>query len=737
MLIGVAALVVFLPSRVVAGSPVAQQEPGSAAGSAEGLIRLDFEVMDSAGKPVIGLKPGDITLNDSGKPAAISTFEAFSDNSPPRVSVELILVVDLIDFDKGIPVVDGDKLVVHLEPDRKKEHEAEDAVETFLRRNDGKLEHPTSVYLLTSDGLLGTPQPTTDGIALADAVAHHSLPGRRRSQADDWFHIMPLQAEALGVIALEQRLRPARKVLVWTGPGWEVPKRKDERLFLGIVELTTRLREARITAWGVSKWPSEKEIEMFRPRLFDLSQHYFEYNSDQYRPFRALVIPDAPPAKTPDQAVYSNVSLAVVSANTGGGIVMTQSLSSEIEKRAAEANAFYSITFDPPRTTRADDFRKITMDVARNKLTALAPAGYYNEPVFYDQPAAAEQLSVAQLETRAANWSRGQDREIAKELSHAELTERLNPDRMQTLQARLPGSKSREALQALADRSAFLPPPADEAPTDPAPDAAAQDQILALAKSYVKETILQLPNFEATRSTAEFTEAGKPTVWKELSTDESLVLTQTAKTKVLVRNEKEIAGKTSKVKAGEHGLLTVGTFGPILDIALSRAEGDRRRITWSRWERREGSPAAVFRYSSPEGSAGLHVVTCCSAGLGDDKPAESDVGFHGEIAIDPASGAILRLTVEADLKPGTPIARSAVMVEYGPLDIGGKSYICPIHSVSISRQRTEWALHEWSEGFTVYGHYETLLNDVTFSQYHLFRSESRILPGYVPEADNR
>jgi hypothetical protein len=81
------------------------------------------------------------------------------------------------------------------------------------------------------------------------------------------------------------------------------------------------------------------------------------------------------------------------------------------------------------------------------------------------------------------------------------------------------------------------------------------------------------------------------------------------------------------------------------------------------------------------------------------------------------------------------IARSAVMVEYASVTIGSRSYICPAHSVSISRQRTEWALHEWSEGFTVYGHYETLLNDVTFSQYHLFRSESRILPGYVPADD--
>ena len=116
---------------------------------------------------------------------------------------------------------------------------------------------------------------------------------------------------------------------------------------------------------------------------------------------------------------------------------------------------------------------------------------------------------------------------------------------------------------------------------------------------------------------------------------------------------------------------------------------------------------------------------------------ESEAAFHGEIAIDPASGAILRLTVETDLKPRMPISRSAVMVEYAPITIGGRTFICPTHSVAIARQRTEWALHEWGQSFVVYGRYETLLNDVTFTRYHLFGSESTILPGFVPADDKQ
>jgi hypothetical protein len=63
-------------------------------------------------------------------------------------------------------------------------------------------------------------------------------------------------------------------------------------------------------------------------------------------------------------------------------------------------------------------------------------------------------------------------------------------------------------------------------------------------------------------------------------------------------------------------------------------------------------------------------------------------GHHGEITIDPATGAILRLYIEADLEPNLPMTRASTLVEYGTVDIGGKPYICPLKSISISRSRT-------------------------------------------------
>ncbi len=41
-------------------------------------------------------------------------------------------------------------------------------------------------------------------------------------------------------------------------------------------------------------------------------------------------------------------------------------------------------------------------------------------------------------------------------------------------------------------------------------------------------------------------------------------------------------------------------------------------------------------------------------------------------------------------------------------------------------------IHEWGEDFKVYAPFETLLNDMVFGQYHLFRSSARMLPGFTP-----
>ena len=108
-------------------------------------------------------------------------------------------------------------------------------------------------------------------------------------------------------------------------------------------------------------------------------------------------------------------------------------------------------------------------------------------------------------------------------------------------------------------------------------------------------------------------------------------------------------------------------------------------LIWIRWEQRVGGRLAVFRYSVPkENQKSAYAAAGCCLPDGDGTGGfEKRTSYHGEISIDPASGAILRLTIEADLYGFVPLDRSDIMVEYSPVEIGGKNYICPVRSVSI------------------------------------------------------
>jgi hypothetical protein len=99
------------------------------------------------------------------------------------------------------------------------------------------------------------------------------------------------------------------------------------------------------------------------------------------------------------------------------------------------------------------------------------------------------------------------------------------------------------------------------------------------------------------------------------------------------------------------------------------------------------------------------------------------------------SGAVVRLKAIADLGPFVPLLRSDIVVEYGPVEIGGKTYLCPVKSVSVMTSRSVAFLKEWDEGFRTFGPYATTMNDITYDSYHLFRAESRMLTGVNPSSD--
>ena len=337
---------------------------------------------------------------------------------------------------------------------------------------------------------------------------------------------------------------------------------------------------------------------------------------------------------------------------------------------------------------------------------------------------AAKRVTVQQLQ-QVLTATRGEpDAKIAGRLTGLELTERLSLSALSHFEAGLPGPKSRRSLLVLADYSAFLDPSPAEIPATAAPDFATQRQIMARTVDYAGKAISRLPDFFATRETIRFADTPAGYRGSYMITFQSLHFVDSAKDTVLYRDGREVvdrnAAELKQWGQAAPGLATQGVFGPILGTVLKDAA--HGKVTWSRWEKGPAGQEAVFRFAVPAEESHYKVEY---AGIFKTYP-----GYHGEIAVDPENGTILRLVVEADLKRDSPIARSAVQVDYGPVEIGGKTYVCPVKSVSIllapeppsGRGQNPMRANGW-------GALQTSLNDTAFEQYHLFRAEARILTG--------
>ena len=346
---------------------------------------------------------------------------------------------------------------------------------------------------------------------------------------------------------------------------------------------------------------------------------------------------------------------------------------------------------------------------------------------------AVKRVTAAQLDQLVTALHGKPDSDVAYQIGDLELTERLSAKRIARLGAALPGEKSQQALTAIADASSFQSPPGNENPAVAAPDFAAQRRIMGLAANYVSKTIPQLPNFLANRATTRFEDT--PLLQKPDGFIPYKPLHQvgTSSATALYRDGREFedaAGTKIKTTA-DQGLTTWGEFGPILGIVLLDAA--QSKLAWSYWEQGPAGPQAVFSYEVPPEKSHYEVNYCCVANqsatmAANMVPFRQVVGYRGEMAVDPTSGSILRISVMAALKPDSPVSRADILVEYGPVEIGGKTYICPVKSVSITTAQMVQQTERYAQPLANQMQpLKTMLNDVQFDQYHMFRADARVL----------
>ena len=373
---------------------------------------------------------------------------------------------------------------------------------------------------------------------------------------------------------------------------------------------------------------------------------------------------------------------------------------------------------------------------------------------------AAKRITIAQLEQTlaAASAEHQADFDTARNVARLELSERLTPATLDRLGEKLAlGPRTTLALEMLADQSALLDPPASELPATALPDADTQHKLISAARSYVERTLPRLPNFFATRTTERFDDSPQMPVKGGWPVRAGLHQVGTLSRQITYRDGKEVLDPLAETAANgasagtqkaqpEQGLHTWGEFGPELSVIL--ADTANGTVTFSHWEQTPAGLVAVYRYSVPRAASHYTVNYCCyrpqdstqqgpmvdlgrsrnqhtvmaSPEVAVPRPFTDKPGYHGTLSIDPATGAIMRIALEADLKTGDPISRVTTVVEYGPVVIGERSFICPVRSLAISRENPTLNGHP-SDSPTL------LMNETSFTNYHRLGATVRILSG--------
>jgi hypothetical protein len=348
-------------------------------------------------------------------------------------------------------------------------------------------------------------------------------------------------------------------------------------------------------------------------------------------------------------------------------------------------------------------------------------------PVWAAKKITVDQLKDLLSELQAAHKT---DADVAAALENVELTEQLTLSTMDSLAKQYPGQDIAQQLFVLEIRSALLAPPAVDIPSAPAPDAAAQKAILDKAFDYSGKTFAQLPAISATKTIRRFqdnppltrgnTNVLPPHTFTPIqyaSVDDYTVTLRNGAEGNPFLNEKR--------NWGENGIVAPLGQQPILNKVLEEAQGSGR-ISFVRWETIDGHQAAVFSFAVDKKKTHFALNYCCfpedavagsadqdlnmrggsSAALGGFsprvqsvqaqdvypgfaswKPLKATVPYHGEFAVDPTSGVVVRLTTVAELKSSGWVRQENQRIDYAEEKVGDKSLVLPVRSIIDSAEQ--------------------------------------------------
>jgi VWFA-related protein len=310
-------------------------------------VSLDVVVTPKSGPPVADLQQQDFTILDNKTPRHITSFHAFGGSQAP---IHVLIVLDAVNVPyQSIAYSRGE-------------------IDKFLHANGGRLAYPTQLAFFTDKGMQVQQSFSTDGNELSSSLDQYAVALRDIRRSSQWQESerFDLSISALRSFTESQANLPGRKLILWVSPGWPLlsgPRiyldaKQQDQLFSLIVGLSTEMREAAVTLYNINPIGAAEGVG----RAF----YYQDFLKG---------------ASKPGQVQVADLSLQVL-ATQSGGLVFTGSndLTAMLQQSVADGQAYYELSFDPPRADHADEYHQIEVQVAKPGLTARTRQGYYQQP---------------------------------------------------------------------------------------------------------------------------------------------------------------------------------------------------------------------------------------------------------------------------------------------------------------------------------------------------------------------
>jgi len=329
-----------------AAAPAQQNSPQVQVGG--GKIYLDVTVSPKSGPPVADLQQQDFTELDNNSPQTITSFAAVTGRQAP---VEVILVIDAINTDAreiGYERIQIDK---------------------FLRTEGGHLAYPVAVVVATDTGAKIAENFSSDGNALSAAMDRDQIGLRDIGRSAGFYGAterLQYSLQALNQLIGGEAPHPGRKILLWVSPGWpllsgpnvELDSKQQAGIFAQIVELSTQLRQARVTLYSVNPLGAGESV----------------FRGTYYEEFLKGV-------SKPSQVNLGNLGLQVLAIQSGGlELDYNNDLAGLLQQCISDAAPYYEISFVAAAAERPDEYHRIEIKVAKPGLTARTRQGYYAQP---------------------------------------------------------------------------------------------------------------------------------------------------------------------------------------------------------------------------------------------------------------------------------------------------------------------------------------------------------------------